>query len=247
MWSCRWGGREAGGAAVAGVSGGRGPVDLPRPDLTPSRAAPGQERSAGGNPRLAGTRSQGLPVNLPGTVEGAGGTQRAEDACIEQVELVTRHGGSLCALAENRQTKRDQQVFEDAYVLHNRLASHFALSGDRRDVQLAAVGEAHRLQEPREGSDVAHKALRPYLLIDVEAGVGIEGALGGGPVDHHRNQADPEGSLKVEVGQLGPPMKGWRVRPPRRLTSPRRSLRALDPVSTKRGGDGSSSTASTRG
>ena len=193
---------------------------------------------------------QGLPVNLPGTVEGAGGTQRAEDACIEQVELVTRHGGSLCALAENRQTKRDQQVFEDAYVLHNRLASHFALSGDRRDVQLAAVGEAHRLQEPREGSDVAHKALRPYLLIDVEAGVGIEGALGGGPVDHHRNQADPEGSLKVEVGQLGRhegvegPVKSPAAQ---KVDIAAAELAGAGSREHKRGGDGSSSTASTRG
>ena len=145
---------------------------------------------------------QGLTVYFARPVQDTPRPKRPEDARVEHVQLVPRHGRTLGTLPEDRKAARNKKVFEDPHVARHYLALHPALPGNRRDVELSCVREGDRFQEPRKCSHVARQGLGPDLLLDIDGGVGAHGARVS--ITHHqRHQTDAQGPVEVEVGQLG--------------------------------------------
>ena len=99
---------------------------------------------------------------------------------------------------EHRDTKTQQQVFEDDQVVFNSLAAHLALARYFRQVQQLTVGQTDGLQEAGKRADLAGQGFGLNLLMQVERGIGAQCVfrLEGAPDQGH--EPDFQGPLQVK-------------------------------------------------
>ncbi len=132
----------------------------------------------------------------------------------------------------------NERVFEAFKVLVDSGAWDLGVGAHIGEIDGGGIAVGRYLQESAEGRHIPRGSLRHDFLLEIGTGVGVK--IGAGivrEIDGRQSSASNK-CIEVEVFPQFSLCQGVQVfrprPPPKRLTPPRRSVRALEPVSRKR-------------